>query len=83
MKDRVVEIVSQIMNVPIEQLDEDSSSDTVENWDSLKHMNLILALEEEFAIAFSDDEVVEMLSIRRIVEILEKKEPKGYNAPRN
>lgn len=83
MKDRAVEIVSQIMNVPIEQLDDDSSPDTVENWDSLKHMNLILALEEEFAIAFSDDEVVEMLSVRRIVEILEKKEPKGCNAPRN
>jgi len=83
MKERVVEIVSQVMNVPIEQLDEDSSPDTIENWDSLKHMNLILALEEKFAVAFSDDEVIEMLSVRRIVEILEKKGPKGCNAPRN
>ena len=73
MKDRVIKIVSQIMNVPIEKLDEDSSPDTVTNWDSLKHMNLILALEEKFAIAFSDDEVVEMLSIKRIVEVLIKK----------
>jgi len=65
------------MNVPIEQLDDDSSPDTVANWDSLKHMNLILALEEEFAVAFSDDEVTEMLSLRRIVEILSKKQPRG------
>jgi acyl carrier protein len=77
MRDRVVKIVSQIMNVPIEQLDDDSSPDTVANWDSLKHMNLILALEEEFAVAFSDDEVTEMLSLRRIVEILSKKQPRG------
>ena len=73
MKDRVVEIVSQIMNVPIEQLDDDSSPDTVGNWDSLKHMNLILALEEEFNIAFSDEEIVEMLSVQIIVEILKEK----------
>jgi acyl carrier protein len=65
------------MNVPIEQLDDDSSPDTVANWDSLKHMNLILALEEEFAVAFSDDEVVEMLSVKSIVEILSKKQPRG------
>ena len=77
MKDRVIRIISQILNVPIEQLDDDSSPDTVASWDSLKHMNLILALEEEFAVAFSDNEVVEMLSVRRIVEILKKEEPKG------
>lgn len=77
MKDRVIKIVSQVMNVPIEKLNDDSSPDTVENWDSLKHMNLILALEEKFAITFLDDEVVEMLSVRKIVEILEKKERKG------
>ena len=65
------------MNVSVEQLDEDSSPDTVKNWDSLKHMNLILAIEEEFAIAFSDEEIVDMLSIRRIVEILEEKGPKN------
>ena len=74
---RVLRTLSQVMDVPMERLNEDSSPDTVENWDSLKHMNLILALEEKFAVAFSDDEVIEMLSIRRIVEILEKKEPKG------
>ena len=77
MKDSVLRIISQILNVPIERLEDDSSPDTVENWDSLKHMNLILALEEEFAVAFSDDDVVEMLSVRRIVDILEKKRPKG------
>ncbi|MCP4609785.1 MAG: acyl carrier protein [Planctomycetes bacterium] len=74
MKDRIIRIVSQIMNVPIENLNEDSSPDTVTNWDSLKHMNLILALEENFAVTFSDDEVIDMLSVKKIVEILGKKE---------
>ena len=57
----------------MEQLNEDSSPDTVENWDSLKHMNLILALEEEFNITFSDEEIVEMLSVKIIVKTLKEK----------
>ena len=76
MRDRVLKIVSQVLNVPVEQLDDESSPDTVEDWDSLKHMNLVLALEEEFGVTFSDGEVVELLRIRRIVEIVEKKMPK-------
>lgn len=73
MLDRVLRIVSQVMEVPVEQLDEESSPDTIENWDSLKHMNLTLALEEEFNIAFSDEEIVDMLSVQIIVETLKEK----------
>jgi len=71
---RVLKIVSQVMEVPLEQLKEESSPDTVKNWDSLKHMNLILALEEEFNITFSDEEIVEMLSVEIIVEVLKEME---------
>ena len=73
MRNGIFEIVSQVMNVPKEQLNNDSSPNTIVNWDSLKHMNLILALEEKFAVSFSDDEIVNMLSIRSIIETLSKK----------
>jgi len=73
-RDRVIEIVSQIMSVPIEHLDENSSPDTVENWDSLKYMNLILALEEKFSVSFVEEEVLDIFSVKNIVEILKNKE---------
>ena len=73
MKDRVFKIVSQVFDVPAAQLNEDSSPDTVDNWDSLKHMNLVLALEEEFGVTFSDEEVVVMLSVDIIIETLKEK----------
>lgn len=76
MLNRVLKIVSQVMEVPLEQLNEESSPDTVKNWDSLKHMNLILALEEEFDVTFSDEEIVELLSVEIIVEVL--KEKRGF-----
>ncbi len=70
LRDRVLKIVSQVMNVPVDRLDEDSSPDTIERWDSLKHMNLVLSLEEEFSITFSDEEIVKMLSVGIVIETL-------------
>ena len=65
--------LSQVMEVPLEQLKGESSRDRIENWDSLKHMNLVLALEEEFDVSFSDREIVEMLSVEIIAETLKEK----------
>lgn len=73
MQNEILEIVSQVMNVPEEQLNDESSPNTVKNWDSLKHMNLILALEEKFAVSFSDDEIVNMLSVKKVIETLSSK----------
>ena len=73
MLNRILKIVNQVMDVPLEQLSEESSPDTVKNWDSLKHMNLILALEEEFEVTFSDEEIVDLLSVEIIVETLKEK----------
>ena len=82
-QDRVIEIISQIMSVPIEQLDENSSPDLIENWDSLKHVNLVLELENKFSVAFSEEEILDIFSVKNIVEILEKKGSKGRDVSRD
>ena len=35
----------------------DSSAESVENWDSVQHLNLILAIEEEYGFQFSPEEM--------------------------
>ena len=74
MRKKVFKVISQIMNVPVEQITDNSSPDTIQKWDSLHHMNLILALEEELGVQFSDDEVVEMLSVELILLTLKEKD---------
>jgi len=73
MNDKLFLIISQVMNVSVEEVNEDSSPDTIEAWDSLKHMNLILAIEEAFAIQFSSEEIAEMLNVGIIIETLKEK----------
>ena len=71
LKERVFQIVSNIMNYSLKKINLDSSQDSIEVWDSLNQINLVLALEEEFGLNFTNDQIVEMLDVRTIIEILE------------
>jgi acyl carrier protein len=75
MKDKLFQIISNIMNVPIALINEESSPDNIDSWDSLKHLNLILAIEQEFDIILSDEEIIEMMNVQLILEILKEKLP--------
>lgn len=70
MEDRVRNCMSRILKVPAAEIGVDASPETIEAWDSLRQMNLVLALEEEFDVKFSDENIVEMLSFPLICEVL-------------
>ena len=67
---RIKNIMSSVFQVPLETISDDSSQDTIELWDSLNHMNLIVSLEEEFEIELDDDAIIEMLNFKLIREII-------------
>lgn len=73
MEERVKEIMGIVFEIDSNDISDDASSDHIENWDSLRHMNLIVALEEEFEIELDDEEIVEMMTLPLIVAILEEK----------
>jgi len=73
LEEKVLKIVSNVMEIPVGQLDVQSSSDTVANWDSLRQMNLTLALEEEFKVSFTDEEIINMQNVEKIIKTLNVK----------
>lgn len=70
MQDSVFETISQVMGVPVEEINGQSSPDTIGSWDSLNHMNLVFALEEEYGVKFSDESIVKMLNVESILKEL-------------
>jgi acyl carrier protein len=70
VKDRVFVIVSQVLNLPLEAVSETSSPQNIEAWDSLMHMSLILALEEEFQFQFSDEQILNIAQVADFLTIL-------------
>ena len=65
--------MSDVFNIDVSLINNESSPDNIENWDSLKHMNLIIALEEEFEIEFDDEEIVDSMNYALILNIINHK----------
>ena len=70
MEDKIKEVISNIFGTPLNEINGQSSPDTIENWDSINHMKLITALEEEFDVEFTDEEILEMQNVKLIKYIL-------------
>jgi acyl carrier protein len=66
-------IISSLMQVPLDEVTISSSPATIKTWDSLQHLNLILSLEETFGIQFSPEETTELLNVETIVLMVEEK----------
>ena len=67
--ERLTPIFQEVFNpnvVVIETLD----ASQVEEWDSLNHIALIIAIEEEFGLEFSTDEIAQMQKVGDLVDIL-------------
>jgi|TARA_Y100000310_G_scaffold326828_1_gene392251 acyl carrier protein len=73
IEERMREVISAVFNIPVNEIRTDASSDNIESWDSLKHMNMVSALEEEFLIEFDDKEIFELLNYELIKTIVLEK----------
>ena len=70
---RVQQVIADLFGVEASDVLPSSSQDTIEKWDSLQHLNLVLALEDEFSVQFTPEEMAELLSAELIVMLLEEK----------
>lgn len=69
---RIKEVMSSVFDVDIENINEESSQDDIEQWDSMKHLDLIVAIEEEFGITIPIEEVGNMINFKYIKLIVEE-----------
>ncbi|MFL5733182.1 MAG: acyl carrier protein [Chloroflexia bacterium] len=72
MSDRLYQTIAGVLDVAPDSLTEESSPETIPTWDSLNHLNLVMALESEFGISLSIDETLEMGSVALIRDIARK-----------
>jgi acyl carrier protein len=70
---QVREVAADIFGVAVETVTQESSPSTIENWDSLQHLNLVLALEDRFGVGFVPEEIEAMRDIAAIVHVVEGK----------
>jgi len=71
--DRIRGIAADVLEVPVTKINAVSSPENVDTWDSVHHLNLVLALEQEFNLQFEPEEIDQMNDVQHILDILAKK----------
>jgi acyl carrier protein len=70
---RVQALMADILQTSPAQITLHSSPDTLETWDSVNHLNLVLAIEQEFKVRFTPEEIEQLASAERITGLLQRK----------
>jgi acyl carrier protein len=70
MKSRVLAVIAAVFQLPVDGIDDDASPETLPQWDSSSHLNLMFALEDEFKIQLSEEEMMAMVSLSDVMTVL-------------
>lgn len=74
MEEKIYEVLNEIFRDVFDDedivVDAETNSDTIEDWDSLEHINLVVAIEKAFGLKFTMDEVTGMKNVGEMVEII-------------
>ena len=73
MKDKIRNIMASVFEIDENQLKENFTQKEVENWDSLRHLNLIVELEEAFNVSYEPEEIAEMTSFEKVLALTKVK----------
>ena len=71
-KEKYSEIFKTALNIESDKLSEKLKYNEIEEWDSIGHMSLMSALEEEYKISLETDDIVDFSSYKKGIEILKK-----------
>ncbi len=66
------QVIADIFNVSLEDITSESSMDTIESWDSIRHMNLVIALEDAYSIEIPDEDAANITSFKLIKLVVEE-----------
>jgi acyl carrier protein len=70
---RLKQILAELFELDPATIDGTTSTDTVARWDSLQHISMIVSVEQEFDVRFSEEEMGELLDYERLRLALERK----------
>lgn len=73
MNDEVKTIMASVFRINIENITEDLNQKDVTFWDSLRHLNLVVELEEKFGISFEPEEIAEMITFQKVIYFINLK----------
>lgn len=77
MIEQIKQIASDVFGVSAASLSESSSPESVEAWDSVQHLSLVMALEERFNVQFAPEDVEKLRTLADVAAMVRTKAGTG------
>lgn len=66
--DKIRSVIAEVLQVNLDEITQDITFGDIPQWDSMGHMEVLLALEERFGVVVNADTIGELVSLVKIVE---------------
>tara|TARA_B100000686_G_scaffold306302_1_gene345610 strand:- start:11900 stop:12124 length:225 start_codon:yes stop_codon:yes gene_type:complete len=73
MKEKLRTILAEATELEPEEITDESSPEDTPEWDSFAHMNMVAEVEKAYSIKLTMEEVIEMQSLSKMVEVISRK----------
>ena len=74
MDESIERLVAEVLQIPAATITNDLAMKDLDAWDSLKHMELVISLEQSFGFQLTFDEIIRMQSVGEIKRVLRERE---------
>lgn len=71
--ERLKSIILKELKLDEFEFTEDTTAEQVPGWDSLSHLNVILAVEKDYNIRFKPFELLKLKNVKELQELIDKK----------
>jgi len=65
-------LIASVLSIDINRLEHKTTINDIASWDSMKHLEIIIHLEQVFNITINEGEVVGLISLGKIIELVKK-----------
>jgi len=69
---QLAQVIARVLEIDHIEISLESSVDTIEKWDSVGHLEVILGIEQAFGVRFHTDDIPELTSVQKLQHALEK-----------
>lgn len=82
LRDQLIKIISEILDIKAEEIRDDTSTATISNWDSMNHLLIITEIEKQFNISIPLEDSIELTNFKDLLDYITKeREARGFNIP--
>ena len=70
MEDKIIELIARVLNVPVGDVTLETEIGELDEWDSLRNVQIIAQLEKEFEVKITPDMIMDLEDVSDIISLI-------------